>query len=204
MTQYPPSSHNLFSMAGSLRDCEPNHNPLSSQLNLCVRWILFGILITSFWTGIIQSSALVACLGLFDDFTVLHQLSTNAQLDPPHQREQKPSSSTLTDLYSWRKWIERCRTFFHHTFLVYFNVMIHFKATNIQSSAGCLGQAREDKWQFLIRVWILEPPSWAREREYARTLIIRLVMQLLTLMSVKAQMKIHFTAKEFRSAMDSI
>jgi len=34
---------------------------------------------------------------------------------------------------------------FHHTFLLYFNVMINFKATNIQSSAGCLGQAREDK-----------------------------------------------------------
>ncbi|PKU31399.1 hypothetical protein llap_18297 [Limosa lapponica baueri] len=47
---------------------------------------------------IMQSSALIGCLGLFDDFTVLHQLSTNAQLDPPHQREQKPSSSSLTDL----------------------------------------------------------------------------------------------------------
>jgi len=34
---------------------------------------------------------------------------------------------------------------FHHTFLLYFNVMINFKATKIQSSAGCLGQARKDK-----------------------------------------------------------
>lgn len=37
-----------------------------------------------------------------------------------------------------------------------------------------------------------------------RALIIRLVMQLLTLVSVKSWNEMYFTAKEFRSAMDSI
>lgn len=70
------------------------HCPLSptSVSHISIR-THFGILITSFWTQIIQNSALIGCLALLDCFVVLHRLSTNPQLDPAHQRGQKLGSS---------------------------------------------------------------------------------------------------------------
>lgn len=59
---------------------------------------------------------------------------------------------SLTELFKLNKLIGETQNFssFQHLFVLYFNVMINFKATNTQSSAECLGQARKDKLKVLI------------------------------------------------------
>lgn len=100
---------------------------------------------------------------------------------------------SLTDLLKLKNLIGEIQNFslFQHILVLYFNIMINFKATNTQSSAGCLGQARKDKLQVLILEFGFLSHCHGLER-VSEALIIRGVWQLVTRRSLKSELNVFY------------